>query len=347
MAGETVVPDLHPAGRRKVQAEPAQELGQSRASGPWLTPGRGEERPSQAFVDKIVCRRMTTPAPAARLIGSHPDDINGLSCAPDGRLVAASGYGEVRLWDPKGGGQLANFTPASPGVCWYGAMSGKGVVAAGFGDCTLRLWEPEKQTHRTVATLGGIVASVAWSMDGERLFTGNCGDKTVRRWSAQGELLAEGKTKKSATWFVALTPDGLTGLSGSGDKLVHVWDATTCGETGTLVGHTGKILHLAVSGDGQTAASASQDRTARVWNLRTGQTVTVFGGHRKQVVWVAFEPGGGRMATASSDRTVRIWSANSGQELMKLHFGDVAPAAVAWGRELYVACGKELLAFGV
>ncbi|MES2572345.1 MAG: hypothetical protein V4710_20105 [Verrucomicrobiota bacterium] len=126
---------------------------------------------------------MTTPAPVARIIGSHPDAINGLSCAPCGLLVAASGYGEVRLWDPKGE-QLANFKPSNPGVCWYGAMSSKGVVATGFGDCTLRLWDPEKKTHRKVATLGGIVASVAWSMDGERLFTGNCGDKTVRHWSA-------------------------------------------------------------------------------------------------------------------------------------------------------------------
>ncbi|MES2572346.1 MAG: hypothetical protein V4710_20110 [Verrucomicrobiota bacterium] len=164
---------------------------------------------------------------------------------------------------------------------------------------------------------------------------------------AQGELIAEGKTKKSATWFVGLTPDGRTGLSGSGDKLIHVWDATTCHETVTLVGHSGKILHLAVSGNGHTVASASQDRTARVWDLQTGQTVTVFGGHRKQVLWVTFEPGGDRMATTSSDRTVRIWSATSGKELMKLPFSDIAPTAVAWGKELYVAQGKDLLAFRI
>jgi WD40 repeat protein len=279
------------------------------------------------------------------MIGSHPDNIHGLSCGPHGLLVAASGFGEVRLWDPVGK-ELGSFKSSNPCVCWYGEMSSKGVVATAFGDGTLQMWEPAKKTHRTVATLGGIVASVAWSKDGERLFTGNCGDKTVRYWSAQGELIAEGKTKKSATWFVALTPDGRTGLSGSGDKLVHVWDATACRETGTLAGHDGKILQLAVAGDGDIVASASQDRTARVWDLQTGQTVTVFDGHRKQVVWVAFEPGGGRVATASSDRTVRIWSATSGKELMKLPF-DAAPAAVAWGKELYVACGKDLLAFGV
>jgi WD40 repeat protein len=226
-------------------------------------------------------------------------------------------------------------------------MSSKGIVAAGFGDRTLRFWEPEKQTDHTVASLGGIVASVAWSLDGERLFTGNCGDKKVHCWNARGELIAEGKTKKSATWFVALTPDGRTGLSGSGDKLVHVWDATTCRETGALSGHRGKILYIAVSGDGRTAASASQDRTARVWDLQTGQTITTFDGHRKQVVCVAFEPGGDRIATASSDRTVRIWSPDSGKEVMKLPFGDVAPAAVAWGRELYIARGKDLLAFSL
>ncbi len=289
---------------------------------------------------------MSTPAPAARLIGSHPDAINGLSCAPNGQLVAASGYGELRLWDPKGE-QLAHFNPSNPGVCWYGEMSAKGVVATGFGDRTLRFWDPQKQTRRTVATLGGIVASVAWSMDGERLFTGNCGEKKVRLWSAGGEVISEGKTKKSATWFVALTPDGRTGLSGSGDKLVHVWDATTCRETGALAGHSGKILQIAVAGDGRRAASASQDRTARIWDLQTGQTIAVLAGHRKQVVAVAFEPGGDRMATASSDRTVRIWSATSGQELLELQFGNAELAAVAWGEELYLGYGKDLLALRI
>ena len=226
-------------------------------------------------------------------------------------------------------------------------MSAKGVVATGFGDCTLWLWEPQKQSRRQLDKLGGIVASVAWSADGERLFTGNCGDKTVRCWNAQGELIAKGKTKKSATWFVALTPDGQTGLSGSGDKLVHVWDAPTCTEKEPLTGHLGKILNLAVTTDGRTAASASQDRTARLWDLETGQTGAILEGHRKQVVCVAFEPGGRRVATASSDRTVRIWSADTGKELMKLPFPAASPTAVAWGKELYLVAGKGLLAFNV
>lgn len=285
-------------------------------------------------------------APEARVVAQQKDDLNGLSVGADGSIIAASGFGQLKLWDGKGK-LLGRLAPKDPGVCWFGAMSSKGVVATGFGDCTLWLWEPKKKKQRAVTTLGGIVASVAWSADGKLLFTGNCGDNTVRAWSPAGDLLASGKTKKSGTWFVALTPDGKTGFSGSGDKRVHVWDAKTCKETGELTGHTGKILGLAVSPDGRSVVSASQDGTARIWDVKQGKAVATLKGHQKQVISVAISPDGKRVATGSTDRTVRLWDAKSGKPLLQLPFDGAFPTALAWGKALYAAREQDLVAFEV
>ena len=279
-----------------------------------------------------------------RVIGEHRDNILGVTCAPDEKhIVSASFNDHVLLWGD--GKKVGQFGVGRGCVCWMGSMSSTGVLAAGFGDCTVQLWENGKRQQ--LVHLNGIVASLDWSADGKRLLTGNCGDNTVRLWDAEsGDELACGKTKRSATWFVVLSRDGKTALSGAGDKLVHVWEIESGREVGALTGHTGKILALSFARDGIRAASASQDRTARIWNVKLGTEVSVLAGHRKQVVAVALSQDGELAATASTDRTVRIWNASSGTEAGRFVLND-PPSSVAWLKgELIVATGRTLMALG-
>ena len=269
-----------------------------------------------------------------RVLGEHQDPVLGVSCCGD-HVVSAS-FDHVIIW--KGAQRVGAFGVPSRVVCWMGAMSKDGVVAAGFGDCTVQLWDGKQQQQ--LAHLGGIVASLAWSADGKKLLTGNCGEKTIRVWE-DGKEIWQGTTKKSGTWFVALSADGQLALSGASDKLVHVWDIGK-GELPPLAGHTGKILGLSIVGD--RAASASQDRTARTWNLAKMAPLATLIGHKKQVSAVALSPTGDQVATVSSDRTLRIWDTNTGSELRCEKLEDL-PASVAWGKEIVVAAGKRILAF--
>lgn len=289
---------------------------------------------------RMATKKKTTTQAAAELevLADHGRAINGLSCAPGGRFLTAtmgSMYGptagtkQVRLWNTKGK-ELGSFGTGTGCVCWYAEMSPDGdTVAAGFGNLTLGFWRMKKDSTEFIPTPGGIIASLGFSADGQRLFTGNCGDNTVRTWDvAKRTELAAGKTKKSGTWFVALSPDGKRGASGSADKLVHLWDAAKCTELEPLAGHTGKILCLRFSPDGRTLASASQDKTVRLWNLKSG-TSRVCEGHRKQVTAVAFFPKGDRVASTAGDGTVRVWSAKDGRELACIALGDTKADAVA------------------
>lgn len=273
--------------------------------------------------------------------------VNGLSRTATGELVCAGGFGgggrqQVSILDPKTGAVRASFGGETASVCWYAEASCDGVVATGFGDCTVRLWYPETGKTHTLAKLGGIVASLAWSADGKHLLTGNCGDNTVRLWDvARGAVVAEHRTKKSATWFVAMSGDARRAISGAGDKRVHVLAPMEGRETAALAGHTGKISALAIFPDGRRAVSGSQDKSVRLWDLDASKELAVFGGHTKEVKAVAVSPDGAQLASASTDGTIRLWDLATGGAAAVLSLGKTQPTCLTFSAD-----GTELFAGG-
>jgi WD40 repeat protein len=92
-----------------------------------------------------------------------------------------------------------------------------------------------------------------------------------------------------ARWVsaVAVTPDGLQAVSGSGDHTLRLWDLKNGQTLRTLVGHRDTIRAVVVMRDGRHAVSASTDQTLRLWDLESGQTVRTLKGHTDRVITVA------------------------------------------------------------
>jgi WD40 repeat protein len=65
---------------------------------------------------------------------------------------------------------------------------------------------------------------------------------------------------------VVFGSDGKRIVSGSDDKTLKVWNATTGQETLTLKGHTSRVNSVAFSPDGKRIVSASEDATLKVWD---------------------------------------------------------------------------------
>ena len=105
---------------------------------------------------------------------------------------------------------------------------------------------------------------------------------------------------------IAFSYDGTRVVSGSLDRTVRIWDATTGSEVLTLK-HPNTVLSVAFSPDGQHIASGSSDKTVRIWDAIKGRELSKLEGHRNNVSAVVFSPNSRLITSGSSDRTVIIW----------------------------------------
>jgi WD40 repeat protein len=117
----------------------------------------------------------------------------------------------------------------------------------------------------------------------------------------------------STVTSVAFAQDGSRVVSGSNDKTVRIWNATTGEVEAELKGHTGWVTSVAFTQDGSRVVSGSNDKTVRIWNVMTGEVEAELKGHTDSVRSVAFAQDGSRVVSGSDDNTVRIWDTATGE----------------------------------
>jgi WD40 repeat protein len=107
---------------------------------------------------------------------------------------------------------------------------------------------------------------------------------------------------------LACSPDSKYIASGSFDKTVRVWEATTGRQVVIYHGHSDKICSVALSPDGNYVVSASYDKTVQIWEATTGCPVYIYNGHELPVYTVAWSPDGQHIASGDAGGTVKVWS---------------------------------------
>ncbi|KAH8835890.1 WD40-repeat-containing domain protein [Flagelloscypha sp. PMI_526] len=113
---------------------------------------------------------------------------------------------------------------------------------------------------------------------------------------------------------VAFSPDGTRIVSGSYDRTLRLWDASTGVPIGEpLRGHSDLVREVTFSPDGSRIASCSSDKTIRLWDAINGLPVAEpFRRHSASVECVAFSPDGTRLASGYGDGTIRVWDVATG-----------------------------------
>ncbi|KAL2889226.1 Vegetative incompatibility protein HET-E-1 [Ceratocystis lukuohia] len=123
---------------------------------------------------------------------------------------------------------------------------------------------------------------------------------------------------KSDVSSVVFSNDRQRLASGSYDRTVKIWDATSGACLQTFESHFSFVTSVAFSNDGQRLASGSCDRTVKIWDTTSGTCLQTLEGHGDYVKSVVFSNDGQRLASGSDDRKVKIWDATSGACLQTL-----------------------------
>jgi eukaryotic-like serine/threonine-protein kinase len=133
---------------------------------------------------------------------------------------------------------------------------------------------------------------------------------------------------------VAWSPDSTRIASGSLDKTVQVWDATTGKHVITHRGHSNEVKAVAWSLDGKRIASASLDRNVLVWNAETvGPPISTYD-DLFEVRTVAWSPQDKQLiAFGGGDKKVHVWNADTKSILYSYSGHSQQVITVAWSPE--------------
>lgn len=236
----------------------------------------------------------------------RPLPITAMAVNGDGKVLAASGYREVTLWDTETG-KLLGRIPDLPE-----RILGLSFVAGGP-------W---------LAVAGGL--------------PGRSGEVWVLNATQQNERKRLAQLRDCAL-CLATTPDGKTLVSGGADNQVRAFALPEGKAMWNIEAHADWVMALAVSPNGSHVASASRDRTAKVIETATGVVDGTFTGHTMPILSIAFRSNGVELISGTSDGEVRRWDMNGSQqkdgllrpcgrtEILSLGFADQDTAVIAAG----------------
>lgn len=235
--------------------------------------------------------------------------VTSIVITPDGQsVIGGSTDKQVRLWSlpmALGAAQvgsdvaLAQTTPVRSL-----ALTADGTrLAVGGDDNQVHLWDLNslRELERFPGHTG-VVQRLAFARDGT-LITGSV-DKTVRTWKVAGQrALAAHQGPVTRLQF---SPDGARLISGSADKLLLEWDATTLKE-GLRRDLQSPVRSLAQSSDGKWVVTVTEDQHVRLFSTGKAAIVADFASGTP-VNSVAITSKGDRVIVVGVDKIVRQYA---------------------------------------
>lgn len=144
-------------------------------------------------------------------------------------------------------------------------------------------------------------------------------------WDLETEEFLYSLDHYGPVWSVAISPDGKTTITGSGDSIVRVLDTDTGFLIYSLFYDFNIIYAVAIAPDGETFAAGIEDATIKVVNLETGNLIHSLVGHTEGVRTLAISPDSTKLVSGSYDDTIKIWDLETGELINTLegHSNDV------------------------
>jgi RNA polymerase sigma factor (sigma-70 family) len=306
-------------------------------------------------------RQLAMPAEADSLSRRH--GVYSLAFSSDsGALAAAGGAdGNVWLWDPATGNEIARF-PVGGRVQGGLAFAPDGKRLAVQVGGAIRLFDLPGGPERGVpAEHRHAVTALALTPDGRTLASAaggpnaGWGDHTIVLWDpATGRVRRRLEGHADHVSALALGPDGHTLLSAGCDSTVRVWDLNTGEERNRWAVDQGEIAsppHVAISPDGRRLAVTLPGGTVALLDAASGREVNrLIPGTKYGIYHLAFTTDGRTLVISATDSLAHLWDVSTGKDLRQIPFYEDPDHLVLNGEGLdyWTALSPDgrLLAFG-
>jgi len=146
-------------------------------------------------------------------------------------------------------------------------------LASGGNDNKLLIWELRSSENPVTIfeEHSAAVKAIAWSPHQHGLLAsgGGTADRHIRFWSTTTEqslnAIDTGSQVCNLSW--SKNVDEIVSTHGYSQNQVIVWKYPEMTRLSTLIGHSSRVLYLAVSPDGQTIVTGAGDETLRFWSV--------------------------------------------------------------------------------
>jgi WD40 repeat protein len=254
------------------------------------------------------------------------DGRRAISCSGAANPGASASNATVKLWDLHTGEVLRSFD-APLGLLFQVAVSPDDQSALISSPATVvSILDLESWTQAGVlAGHEGWVPCLEFTPDGRRALSGSV-DGTLILWDVTSrEIVHRLTVRGQGLWSLAMSPDGQTVLSDSGDNAgeasMMLWDLEM-GQEIRAFSRPDPPEGTGVSGiaylpDGRSAISCEGDGVLIEWDLETGQEIRRLGQHSSLRTRIVVPPDGRLALTSGMDGTLAFWDLETGEVIRR------------------------------
>lgn len=201
----------------------------------------------------------------------HSDRIGCLDWNLQG-IISGSKDRTAVFWDPRAKPKktvlICSHLQEICGIKWNNEMN---LIATGGNDNKVCIWPFGNGKRLFSGKHNSGVKALAWSEKqyGYLATGGGTNDRFIRVWNTNIlslECERNVEAQVCSIVYSKLTNDIVSGL-GSDFNEIKMWRSKNLKLVGSMIGHTDRPLHLALSPDGSILATASPDETLRFWKI--------------------------------------------------------------------------------
>jgi WD40 repeat protein/serine/threonine protein kinase len=184
------------------------------------------------------------------------------------------------------------------------------LLASGYEDNTVRLWDLEKSREiRSFSGHGGAITSLDFDPSGKMLVSASQDDSVILWETDTGKVIRNARRYTSGVRAVRFSPSGEQ-FASTGTEFTMLWSTKSGIEDQALVAKGGA---LAFDPSGKRIATGGL-RSVNVWSLGTGRELGAFKVAREYVTSLAFHPSEELLVSGDEDGQVRLWDLGTLQE---------------------------------